>query len=816
MFRTAISIVSVLAAGLSAASDLVEGTVVDSSGLPASGAMVELLCKTPAESARADLYGKFAFRTESVRNGCQLRVTHPGFSPFYSDVEPGQGRIQIRLSIAPLVENVVVSDAAPDQHQLSPRSSFLSDSELKAVSDSTTDLIRYAKLVAGASGGTDAVYVDGLPSGTLPPAQMIAGISVNANPFSAEFSDGDQNHIDILTKSPDRQLRVTFGGNTLGVGGRNALAPGVGAKSSSESWTVFGPVPFLPVAFSAHAMVGSSATPIVVEATRPPGSGAPSGSVMGGSHNGGGGLDLYFYPSESAHAHLSYSESRFGSSNVGAGGLVFPEAGSASHLLSRNLLLTVNKSSSELLFRGGLVYSGTAASSRANSREPGVMVEGAFTAGGSPTTANTSGHAAWTWKAVFESQKTSAWTAGVTIDRVSDAVDQRPNASGSLRFDNLGDYAAALAGENSGTWFVERGNGSVHYANLAAAPFFQRQLLKSKHAVIEAGLRADYQSGYGTILSPRLSAAMEWHGMVFRSGGGIFAQNLPDGVLAAIIEHDGTGIQRFQAEGVSFANFASAPLLPQNAIRSQLASGITRPRQFVQKSSVARTFGRLDTSVEYGWTRSEHLLGSRRFLSESGRLDLLESDRGSVAHRLHSQLSYKIKAQRLVGYYEWAHSRDDTDGAYSFPADQNNLFAERARSAGVPRHTFAFTAVLRLPSKISASLTDSWQGSAPYNITTGLDPSNLGIYTDRGGRARNSGNGPSHNSLSLYASRRIALPSFPTRPRRRIFVRVGLQGSNLLGNRNYTGLGSVIGSPLFGLPLSSLPGRSLRVWANLD
>ena len=38
--------------------------------------------------------------------------------------------------------------------------------------------------------------------------------------------------------------------------------------------------------------------------------------------------------------------------------------------------------------------------------------------------------------------------------------------------------------------------------------------------------------------------------------------------------------------------------------------------------------------------------------------------------------------------------------------------------------------------------------------------------------------------------------------------------TEILGNRNYLGFGSVIGSPLFGRPWGALPGRSLRVWLN--
>ena len=307
----------------------VGGAVVDPAGLPIPGAVVELTCGNGGHSAITDVHGWFRFAPGAVSGRCNISVSHPQFASYRKAVSAAMGSLTVRLELAPVKQTVTVSADGRDDSPLS-RSALgsvsLSEDQLRGLSNNAGDLVRYAKLLAGAAGSADAIYVDGLPSGTLPPAQMIAGISVNADPFSAEYSDGDQTHIDIVTKSPDRELRVNFGGGALGVGGRNALAPGAAARSDSENWTVSGPVPFLPVAFSAQAVAGNSTTPIAIEAAGPPTllTGPPPGPVTSASHNGGGGLDLYFYPAENAHAHLSYSESRFGVSNVGAGGSSFP------------------------------------------------------------------------------------------------------------------------------------------------------------------------------------------------------------------------------------------------------------------------------------------------------------------------------------------------------------------------------------------------------------------------------------------------------------------------------------------------------------
>jgi hypothetical protein len=115
---------------------------------------------------------------------------------------------------------------------------------------------------------------------------------------------------------------------------------------------------------------------------------------------------------------------------------------------------------------------------------------------------------------------------------------------------------------------------------------------------------------------------------------------------------------------------------------------------------------------------------------------------------------------------------------------------------------------------LSVNVSDAWNGGAPYNITTALDAAGNGLYVDRGGRARNSGDGPGYNLLSLYAYRRVSLPNAVVRGH--LHLNLGLQADNILDNRNYISVGSIAGSPSFGRPMAAFPGRSLRVYVNVD
>ena len=108
------------------------------------------------------------------------------------------------------------------------------------------------------------------------------------------------------------------------------------------------------------------------------------------------------------------------------------------------------------------------------------------------------------------------------------------------------------------------------------------------------------------------------------------------------------------------------------------------------------------------------------------------------------------------------------------------------------------------------TLVDSWHGPLPENITSGLDPEGDGLYTDRAGLPRNSGSGPSYNSMELFAHSRIAMPKCFSAKSQKTYLDINVQIPNLLDNKNYVSMGTILGSPLFGQPLAAAPGRSFQ------
>jgi len=814
----------ILAFPLLSAADALVGRVQDPQQRVIRGAEATLTCGQHEERVTTDSTGRFRFPARPSFNRCSLVVSHPGFENSRQTLSeaPEPFTIELRLAMTKQVLDVYSDTKDLRETTLSSLgSASISARDLRGISNSTLDLISYAKAVAGADSRTDAIYVDDLPSTTLPPPEMVARINVNTDPFSAEYSDNDQTHINIVTKNADRKLRFNLGGAGVGFGGGNSLAPGLRSASHSTNLSLSGPVPYSPLTFSLIGSLGSFENDQPIEAVIPPGLPVAIGSRIAPatSHNGSGQLNLHYSRAESSQADFSYSDSRSTASNVGVGGLTLPEAGSDSNSSASEVRLTFSKAASTYIYRGGLVLDQKATNLQANSTDLGLTVAGSFTAGGAAVASNQSRETNWTWKNVVQSSsKKRSWTTGVTLTRIAISSDEQPNPNGAFEFSSLQAYSEALAGQPTGTWFLTKGNGNADYATVEAAPFLQGELFHSDRLLVTGGVRADYQAGGGVLWSPRLSAASRVRGFIVRAGGGQFVHDWPANVFLRILQDDGLHLEPYILQNASLLDALTPAgadeLVGAGMVRAKLAPDLTRPQDWMFKTSIEHPLGHLTPGLEYTWTDGLHLLGSERLPDQQAWMDVLESNRARRREQLHARLRYTWRKQTIVGHYEWIHSLDNTSGAFSFPEVPNDLAGEWARTAGISPHNFSVIDSVRLPGGVSATLIATTRSSAPYNITSGLDTGD-GLYNDRGGRPRNSGNGPGYRSLAAYGSRRLALPGFTGKSGERVYITVGVRADNLLGNKNYLGLDSVSSSPLFGMPLAASPGRSVRFWCSL-
>jgi hypothetical protein len=821
MISTLMLTISLLAALLG---QILRGYVADPHGHAITRASVVLTCGQITAITETDPLGQFILDAPPNVERCVLRISHPGFESLSQRVGVSSKPllIQLRLSGINEVLNVSSEDKARVlSNETRLASVSLSDIELKTISNNTRELIRYAKALAGTTLQRDTIYVNGLPTSVLPPAEIIERLSINADPFSAEYSESDTNRIEITTKSAERRWRLNLGGASLGVGGGSILDSGLRSDSRSTNLSLSGPIPKLPITFSLSAGLGDDRKDQLITAVVPKlqtsGLAAGSSSAPAANRYQSVSLDSHYSKSDAVRLNFSLYQSSSRSSNANVGGIVEPEAGMGATLASRETRITYEAQGAHRIFRGGAVLTQSESRISANSNQLGINVLGAFTAGGAPTSYESARRVSLTLKTVADLDfHKRLWSAGVTISRAADSEIEVPNPSGVMVFSSVQAYEQAVAGAASGTWFVSRGDGRVRYASTDAAVFAQGDLLRSRKAIVRGGLRADYETKQGFFFSPRIFAAKQVRGFVLRGGGGLFIHNLPNQMFLQLIRNDGSHLQNLVVKNMHLRGMDGGIPTSLTPLVSTRAPNFTRQGDLVFKGSIERQYRSLVSGLEYNWSRGFHLAGSRRLQTSSGWIDFLESNRRAQRHALHARLSYEWKGQSIVGHYEFIHARDDTDGAFSFPQDQNNVVSEWARSTGLSPQNLEVVGSFRLPAGVSVSAVLSSKSSAPYNIASGADASGFGLYNDRGGRPRNSGNGPPYNSVALFGYRKFPVPRFVLRSKDRVFIDVGVQVENLFDRANYSGYGAFAGSPLFGKPTGAFQGRSLRIWFNFD
>lgn len=810
-------VVIALASGLAAHAETLAGTVLDPQQRVLVGASVSLRCRTVTQTRRSGARGQFEFLWPKLERNCVLRVRYPGFTIYQSKVGDRRNLI-VQLAVARLKQNLTVH--ADREVDTPPGSVSLSHEQISAISDDPRDVLAYAKSLAGINSGADHIYVNGLLTNILPPVQAIEKIEINSDPFSAEYADGSDNHIEILTRDVDRKLHLRLGGTSMALGGASPLNRQLKSSQRGGTLQATGPVPDLPVSFSAEGEDIERHNQVALEASAPPSVLGPNPVLppTAADSNLVANLGAYYVPTPSLHVCGNFYSAGSSDTNMNVQGWTLPQAGVSQTAGTREFRASIAQSGKNHSDRAGLVVHSSGTENNANSTALGISVPGAFTAGGAYFSRENIQSRGWLLKNVFQSSWRGRLVSfGATVSSDVNSQLEVPNPLGMLQFATESDYVASVkGGAATGSWLVTRGNGRTAYSSRTAAPFVEGELLRRKYLLLRTGLRADYQGRGGVLLSPRISIISGFHGFVVRLGSGRFVQNWANGMFVAALANDGSHLRQFLANNVSPASAGSATLLTATPIVAQIAAGLERPRDWISKVSVQRAMGHnIVPAVEYTHTAGTHLEGSRRLRSGDGWSDVLESNRTSEADEVRVRTTYKVKGQMFTANYDWIRSFDDTDGPFSFPADQNEIRAEWARSTGVSPRNLALVGNLNLGKAISLSLVEVWHGGAPLNLTTGIEQSD-GLFTGRGGLPRNSGTGPSYHSLDVYATRKIPLPRLFTGSKHQASLDLAMQAQNLLGNQNYTSVGTIIGSPLFGQPLAALPGRSVRFSVNVE
>lgn len=770
--------------------------VLSADRVPIVSATISATCGAQKMEWHTNREGRAELREE---HDCTVSITAPGFSTWRGSVEQLRASPIVVLDIAAISERIEVTASLPSPWApLASAQITASDSAL--VGWSADLMLRLARARAGAALLADRIYVDGMPADRLPPASEIAAIRFNADPFSVLYSESDQNIVEVITAGPDRRLKWAASALPVSVGARNPLARRMRTEQRNAYFSVDGPVPWTPMAFSVamSAATELDERPIVSEDTGDPSAAAADASrkALMASLVGQWGAKT--------RARASIQSTRGHNPLVGAGGTVRSDAGLANTTANDDVRLSVDAIIGAHAYRTGFTYSADESMLLAQSTTAGLTVLDVRTEGGAFFRSSRSERRRWTWSTNVAA-RSGTWLAGWGVG--ADAINEelQPNETGHVLFGAVDEYRSVLGGAVGGSSTRIVGTSVARQQSTTGTAFGERQWLTDRYG-LRTGLRADYQTGDGLDLSPRFSALARSRRVTGRLGVGAFRENWSNDVLALATRFSPNRAARQFVGSVGLLDGQWTMVDPKR-VHTVLADDFVRPLNWMVRNSVELTTDPASLGLEYTWTQGLHRPGSRREPIEGGWRDLLESTRMRRRHQIHARAGYRHNTFAIVGSYEWVHSRDNSDGPFVFPERQHDLRAEWARTAGLSPHNWSVIADLPPFADVEAALVFSKRSSAPMNIRSGADMEGLHLYTDRSGLPRNAGNAPGYESLDAYAHRRLTIRA----GRVAVPLDAALYAENILGARNISAIGTVMNSPLYGLPLTALPGRTIRM-----
>jgi hypothetical protein len=675
----------------------------------------------------------------------------------------------------------------------------LSRGDLRGLGPDSSLWIAFARSAAGINDGNERIYVEGMPEPGAVPSATIGRITVNGDPFSAEYSNVGEVRINIDLIAPERRWRAGLSTPSFGGGGGSPLGPTGPPISRNAAMSVSGPVRGLPLTLSMYASHRfDSRRPLFVT----PGSDrlAPVDDAATVSS----GTDLVIgaaFVTSHAVARATLSDSRLLADHAGIGGTNGPTTGQRLDSRNRRMQSSWRAAIGGRVHRGGLSFTQDRLSAAADSSEPLVMVTEQLITGGDELAANARRSDAWIAKHVVEAGD-GGWMAGVDgrTERVGD--ERTPNAHGRLQL--------STPDARTGTWFVTDGRAASVARISSAALFAERVAVKTPRLTLRGGLRLDWQSRAGAVLSPRMVAAVRFSGFQFAGGAGWFVQALSPDLFVLADERDGTRGTTFVVRDAPAGALDGIDPAGGETLRTVIARAFSPRRDLVMRAGIQRRAGGVQMGLEHSWTRGESLPGAEREREAAGLVDRISSDRALRRHQTHMRASFSRGGEFFSAYYQHVWSFDDSDGPFVPPARWNDVAGEWGRSAGVPRHAAGVTASTRLPGDLRLLLTGEARSGTAYSVLTGEDPDGLAVFTDRGSRARNGATLPPFRKLSLSLSRTVRIPRVAW-----LAFDVGVRADNVTNHRNVTDVGRMLGTAAFGQPINADAGRSIRLWASL-
>ena len=447
-----------------------------------------------------------------------------------------------------------------------------------------------------------------------------------------------------------------------------------------------------------------------------------------------------------------------------------------------------------------------------------------------------------------------SWRIGGLIEGGRYRSDDISNYLGTYTFASLDDYRAG----RPSNYTRKIGNPNVTYSRWQAGLYVQDDWRMTRNLMLSAGVRAGVQTLTDDQfnLSPRVNlgwSPLRSGKLTFRLGYGYFYDWVNGDLYKQTLLVDGVRQRELNIINPSYPELPSAGVtsVTNKYLWSDDLSLPTSHRVSVGADRQITTNMRFNVGYTYGWGRG--LLRGRNLNApvDGARPDAafanvvsLVPDAEARTHSVNVGWNLTLlqwKRAFFFANYAWSKSDTNTTGAFSLPANGDNLDTEWGPSGGDVRHRASFSMNMAPVTNLGVSLNARAQSGSPYNITTGRDDNRDGLFNDRpagtsrnsartaaqwdlggrvsyawgfGTRAQGAGGGPAGATVVIGGGGGggAMAPGFGGGAAdKRFRIEVYASAQNLLNRANYVGYSGVMTSQLFGQPTSVLNPRKVQL-----
>jgi hypothetical protein len=641
------------------------------------------------------------------------------------------------------------------------------------------------ELQAMSGGDAPAIYVDGFSNGTIPPKNTIREIRINQNPYSARNDTGPGGGmIEILTKPGTGKVHgnLLVFGNDSSLNTRNPFVQTQPPYHSVQFNTDLNGPLSKKASYSFNFMRRSNQSNAVVNAeTVDPRNlneviftqALPNPKTL---DRFGTRFDLQLGTKSTVIAQYSYTNRE--QLNGGVGQLNLPSeafnTGTVTHQwqLSNSQVFGA-KAVTDTRFQ----YTRTRTSQTPISTAPAVVVQGAFSGGGSPAGAFTDNQDSFELQNYLSIQAGKHYLSpGVRLRVNRDRNSSFTGYNGQFTFASLAAYQTTMNGiarALTPAQIASLGGGPTQFSITAGTPklsiqvmdvgvFYQDDWKVTPHFTLSYGLRYEAQNYISEHrdFAPRLGFAWSLGAkkekparFVIRGGSGIFYTRLGSSNILNAERQNGVLQQQYIVPSPDF--YPAIPpvsiLGPQNLPTIyRISSKFRSPYGLMSSIGIEHPLGsRGSISAQYYYGRYNHVLVTRNANAPypgtydlgdpaSGvrplgtRQNIYEYDSSSFARTNRSTLNANFRAKNefsVFGFYQFRHRNSDANG---FASNSYDLAQDYGRGQQDVRHTlFLSINSPLLYRRVHLGAYVYVNSGQPFNIIVGQDLNGDSQFNDR-------------------------------------------------------------------------------------